>query len=208
MPPGDGDAPGAVTCPRCGHSQAGGLECNRCGVIFAKARKRPDPPPAGPAVGAGGPVFEGQPVEVQGAAPSSRTRRILLILLAGFVYGLARGLIRILFPHEPVSAAQARAEAQRKARNATPVEQLKVEATAAAIDFAIKDSALLSELGEPLTAQAEPDVEVTVYQGSGRALVKLNITGPRDSAYAHVTLHLEDGVWSLQDINAARARPK
>ena len=35
-------APG---CPRCGAPDAGGAECPRCGVVFAKMRRSPAPPP-------------------------------------------------------------------------------------------------------------------------------------------------------------------
>ena len=31
-----------MTCPKCGHEQSGSVECERCGVIFAKLREEPD----------------------------------------------------------------------------------------------------------------------------------------------------------------------
>lgn len=33
-----------ITCPKCGHEQAGGTECEACGIIFAKYRARPESP--------------------------------------------------------------------------------------------------------------------------------------------------------------------
>jgi hypothetical protein len=72
----------AVQCPKCGFEQEGGAECNRCGVIFARASQPQRPPPEPVQT----PVADrSQSISLLGTA----YRRIRWIILAGLLLVLA-----------------------------------------------------------------------------------------------------------------------
>lgn len=173
-----------TTCPRCGHSQDGGAECKRCGVIFAKARKRPAAPPPADAIPAGMPVFE----------PLRRKVGILLVLAiliggARFGWKMVRRAERRTAQTQPVAA---------------PEQLLAWESSnpeGPAIGYAMGHPELKAEIGAPLFVPKQGESNVTSNGRTGSATIRLRVTG-RSNMYTHATVSLvrEQSDWSVTDL--------
>lgn len=80
-----------TSCPKCGHQQDGGAECQRCGVIFAKIRPTGETPASGPQAATEDATTAARPPTYRAptiSTPTKRTSNIgwLLLLLVAVLF--------------------------------------------------------------------------------------------------------------------------
>ena len=126
-----------MSCPRCGFSEPGPVECPRCGVVFAKLQR-----PARPAA-----ASEGAPPP----PPGRRFSRLDALLLVAFVAAGAVIVLRSTRPPRPVAVPTAEGSGRRAA--GAESEPLAGPSSMPSPP----DSAAAPAFGPP-PAEADPDV--------------------------------------------------
>jgi hypothetical protein len=200
----------AVQCPKCGFEQEGGVECNRCGVIFARAsqpqRQPPDPVQA--------PVVDkGQSISVLGTV----YRRVRWIILAGLLLVFAL-ILRQDTPPVVDEDPRAGESLQLKLRNlqqpSTGARSQSLRLNEAEINTWVKSNLALAPENPPqdTSPQGTPTVEevqsnvrnvmIVLLDDRLRAYVVFNLYGKDLSLTLEGRLRVENGYLRFAPIAA------